>query len=189
MTAGAGHLLCEYHRKNHYVYNLFRKHAFPATLNPVENNVWGTKYGTGTFKNFFAKTLKIKEYCNSPYEYFLTETGETKRMDLGPSIKGIPVYSYEDLLKDPLKNVYLYCHSSSNLQIPDKTIDLVVTDPPYYDNVQYSELSDFYYVWLHLALKDIYPWFLSPLAPKEEEVVKNIKMGKTVSLESHGGRL
>lgn len=172
-------LLCEYHRKNHYVYNLFRKHAFPATLNPVENNIWGTKYGTGTFKNFFAKTLKIKEYCNSPYEYFLTKTGETKRKDLGPSIKGIPVYSYEDLLKDPLKNVYLYCHSSSNLQIPDKTIDLVVTDPPYYDNVQYSELSDFYYVWLHLALKDIYPWFLPPLAPKEEEVVKNIKMGKT----------
>ncbi len=179
-------LLCEYHRKNHYIYNLFRKHAFPATLNPVENNVWGTKYGTGTFKNFFAKTLKIKEYCNSPYEYFITKTGETKRKDLGPSIKGVPVYSYEDLLKNSLNNVYLYCHSSSNIQIPDKTIDLVVTDPPYYDNVQYSELSDFYYVWLHLALKEIYPWFLSPLAPKEEEVVKNIKMGKTATNYQEG---
>lgn len=37
----------------------------------------------------------------------------------------------------------------------DKTFDLIVTDPPYYDDVPYSELSDFYYVWLKRALSDV----------------------------------
>jgi adenine-specific DNA methylase len=172
-------LLCEYHRKNHYVYNLFRKHAFPATLNPVENNVWGVKYGTGTFKNFFEKTIRIKKYCISPYEYYITDTGEAERKSMERSIKGKVVSSYKKLLQDPLERIYLYCDSSHDISIPDNQIDLVITDPPYYDNVQYAELSDFYYVWLKLALENHYPWFNSTLSPKKDEVVKNVKAGKT----------
>ena len=38
---------------------------------------------------------------------------------------------------------------------PDERFDLIVTDPPYYDDVPYAELSDFYYVWLKRALSDI----------------------------------
>ncbi len=37
----------------------------------------------------------------------------------------------------------------------DRTFDLIVTDPPYYDDVPYTELSDFYYVWLKRALSDV----------------------------------
>ncbi len=48
--------------------------------------------------------------------------------------------------------------SATNLpQIIDGSITAVVADPPYADNVQYSELADFFYVWLRLALKDRYP--------------------------------
>ncbi|MFX0013109.1 MAG: DUF1156 domain-containing protein [Promethearchaeota archaeon] len=175
-------LLCEYHRKNHYIYNLFRKHAFPATLNPVENNVFGTaKFGTGTFKNFFSKTIRIKQFCRNPYEYYITEEGNTNRQSMKRSIKGRVVSSYSKLMQDPTENIYLYCHSSDQIQVPDNSVNLVVTDPPYYDNVQYSELSDFYYVWLRLGLKDHYPWFSSTLTPKKEEIVKNIKIGKKSS--------
>ncbi len=172
-------LLCEYHRKNHYIYNLFRKHAFPATLNPVENNVWGAKLGTGTFKNFFAKTIRIKEFCQKPYEYYIAENGEAKRQPMIRPIVAKTVSSYPALLKNPSESVYLYCGSSDQIQIPGNSIDLVITDPPYYDNVQYAELSDFYYVWLRLGLKDYYPWFGAPLTPKKAEIVKNVKIGKT----------
>lgn len=172
-------LLCEYHRKNHYIYNLFRKHAFPATLNPVENNVFGTaKYGTGSFKNFFTKTMRIKEYCQNPYEYYITEDGNTKRQSMTRSINGIVVSSYSELMQELSENIYLYCHSSHEIQIPQKSVDLVITDPPYYDNVQYAELSDFYYVWLRLGLKEYYPWFNPPFTPKKAEIVKNSRMGK-----------
>ncbi|KUI42942.1 hypothetical protein AU198_07660 [Mycobacterium sp. GA-1199] len=51
---------------------------------------------------------------------------------------------------------------------------VVSTDPPYYDNIGYSDLSDFFYVWLRRSLKRIYPDLLSTvLVPKAEELVAN----------------
>jgi adenine-specific DNA methylase len=57
-------------------------------------------------------------------------------------------------------------------------VDFVVTDPPYFDNVMYSELADFFYVWLRLVLKDRYPWFVPEHSRREEELVQNEKEGK-----------
>jgi putative DNA methylase len=49
---------------------------------------------------------------------------------------------------------------------------IVSTDPPYYDNIAYGDLSDFFYVWLRRSLKSIYPTLLATLAvPKAEELV------------------
>ncbi|ASW95177.1 DUF1156 domain-containing protein [Mycobacterium intracellulare] len=51
---------------------------------------------------------------------------------------------------------------------------LVSTDPPYYDNIGYSDLSDFFYVWLRRTLRPIYPKLLSTmLVPKADELVAN----------------
>ncbi len=49
---------------------------------------------------------------------------------------------------------------------------LISTDPPYYDNIGYADLSDFFYVWLRRALKPVFPELFSTLAvPKAEELV------------------
>lgn len=49
---------------------------------------------------------------------------------------------------------------------------LISTDPPYYDNIGYADLSDFFYVWMRRALKSVYPsLFLTMSVPKEEELV------------------
>lgn len=51
---------------------------------------------------------------------------------------------------------------------------VVVTDPPYYDNIGYADLSDFFYVWLRPLLSDIYPeLFISMSTPKADEMVAN----------------
>lgn len=51
---------------------------------------------------------------------------------------------------------------------------LLSTDPPYYDNVEYAELSDFFYVWLRRTLRKTYPdLFSTVLVPKSEELVAN----------------
>lgn len=51
---------------------------------------------------------------------------------------------------------------------------LLSTDPPYYDNIGYSDLSDFFYVWQRRTLQSIYPLLLSTLlVPKAEELVAN----------------
>jgi putative DNA methylase len=49
---------------------------------------------------------------------------------------------------------------------------VVATDPPYYDNISYADLSDFFYVWLRRTLKPVYPQLFATLAvPKAEELV------------------
>lgn len=62
--------------------------------------------------------------------------------------------------------------SSTRLPYSDGFFDAVLTDPPYYDNVPYSDLSDFFYVWLKRAIGNIHPdLFATPLCPKREEIV------------------
>ncbi len=52
------------------------------------------------------------------------------------------------------------------------THKLISTDPPYYDNIGYADLSDFFYVWLRKSLKPIFPGLYATLAvPKAEELV------------------
>lgn len=62
--------------------------------------------------------------------------------------------------------------SATYLSYPDNFFDAVITDPPYYDNVPYSYLSDFFYVWLKRTIGDLYPeLFATPMTPKTEEIV------------------
>jgi putative DNA methylase len=58
--------------------------------------------------------------------------------------------------------------------IPQYGFDVIITDPPYYGNVQYAELSDYFYVWFKRVLKDAYPEaFTAVETPKQEEAVAN----------------
>jgi len=62
--------------------------------------------------------------------------------------------------------------SATQLNIPDESVDAVLTDPPYYDNVPYAELSDFFYVWFKRMIPEALPdLFSTPLVPKKEEAV------------------
>ena len=50
--------------------------------------------------------------------------------------------------------------------------NVVATDPPYYDNIGYADLADFFYVWLRRSLSDVYPELLGTvLTPKADEIV------------------
>ncbi len=71
-------------------------------------------------------------------------------------------------------NAHIQQASATNLLHPDDYFDAVITDPPYYDNVPYADLSDFFYVWFKRALGDIFPeLFSTPLTPKRLEIVAN----------------
>ncbi len=62
--------------------------------------------------------------------------------------------------------------SATDIPFPTNYFDAVITDPPYYDNVPYSDLSDFFYVWLKRAIGDLHPeLFATPLTPKSKEIV------------------
>ena len=68
------------------------------------------------------------------------------------------------------------CHASSTdlAQFEDSSIDLVITDPPFGGLLHYSELSDFFYVWMRLTLAKKYPSvFTTEYTPKSMEAVAN----------------
>ena len=72
-------------------------------------------------------------------------------------------------------SITISCQSGDALyHIEDHSIDAVVMDPPYYDNVMYAELSDFFYVWLKRTAGYVYPeLFTRMLTDKENEAVAN----------------
>lgn len=71
--------------------------------------------------------------------------------------------------------VTITCRSGADLaHIGERSVDVVVMDPPYYDNVMYAELSDFFYVWLKRTAGFVYPQlFTALLTDKEQEAVAN----------------
>ena len=64
------------------------------------------------------------------------------------------------------------CQLDAAKEIYEIDFPLVSTDPPYYDNIGYADLSDFFYVWLRRSLRQIYPeLFNLMLVPKAEELI------------------
>jgi adenine-specific DNA methylase len=68
----------------------------------------------------------------------------------------------------------------------DETFDAVISDPPYYDAIQYGDLSDFFFVWLKRSVSPLYPdLFLTPLTPKQQEIIENRADKKSAEYVSH----
>lgn len=75
---------------------------------------------------------------------------------------------------DP-KTIQINLSSADSLyHIADKSVDAIVTDPPYYGTIQYAEMSDFFYCWMKRTLGDIFPeLFYLELTDKDQEAVAN----------------
>lgn len=80
-----------------------------------------------------------------------------------------------DLLgENASQNVTVLNGSAANLAVDDSIVDVICLDPPYYNNVQYAELSDYFYVWQKRTFRDLYPdWFSRRLTNKVDEAVAN----------------
>ncbi len=171
-------MLCEYNRTANKLEGVYKRHTILSRHQPMENNIWGTKYGRGTFSGEFDKMRAGKEFCVDAYEKYV-ENGETKQRDGVGKIEG---YVTDDPKKlgDPVEgsddaeyNVHLRCGTSEYLPIEGESVDAVITDPPYYDNVMYAEVADFYYVWLKQVLEEEYDHFTAELTPKASEIVSD----------------
>jgi adenine-specific DNA methylase len=74
----------------------------------------------------------------------------------------------------PKPLIRITCASADSLPLQDASVDCVVMDPPYYDNVMYAELSDYFYVWLKRTAGLLYPeLFTGHLTDKDREAVAN----------------
>jgi putative DNA methylase len=80
-----------------------------------------------------------------------------------------------DVMKNEVGSVaaaFVERGSATTLPWLDGSFDAVITDPPYYDNIQYAALSDFFYVWLKRTIGHLYPeHFSAEVSPKKSEAV------------------
>ena len=161
-------LLCKYETKWDKISAAFAIPAYHPTERIAENNVWGGRYGRGTFVKCYRKLLLAKgvslrtrndgdvEYIPIEVPYHFTNVARSYRK-----------------LKSDEQNALLKCSDAERMNfVPSGSIDIVLTDPPYFDNFTYSRLSDFFYVWLRIALSDIYPrTFGSSTSRRKQEIV------------------
>lgn len=123
---------------------LFAVHGYRHITRPVEVNPW-VSGARGTFPNAVNKIRKAIAYAKAPTDLHPDggrgPTGKSA-LPAGPVGKD-PKEFFAGKVRKAVKT-----HSSISLAgIPDGSVDLVLTDPPYFDNISYSELSDFYLAW------------------------------------------
>jgi putative DNA methylase len=101
----------------------------------------------------------------------LAFSGGNFNASIGPLFAAGKGSNIEGVASTPI----ISCGSGDSLpHIATGSVDAVVMDPPYYDNVMYAELSDFFYVWLKRTAGLLYPeLFMAPLTNKEDEAVAN----------------
>lgn len=137
----------------------------------VENSIFA-HLGRGNWNSSIETLLEALDWLKSPTELVSNERLNVKFPGIGSQTSG---KSTKIALGDPLLGAETYCGSSTDLaHVPTASLDLVITDPPFGGLLHYSELSDFFYVWLRLALKDKYPdYFTADYTPKSLEAVAN----------------
>ncbi|CAO3375349.1 DNA methyltransferase [Azospirillum argentinense] len=126
------------------VRHMFSHHILKPERTPLEANPWGTPKSSGAFSTLYSsRILRGLEYRNNPYE--IGPGGEGKVFGLSVPMGHEAAATWDGFANG--KSVYLSCGSSANTDIPDGSVDAVVTDPPFFDNVNYSQLADFFHVW------------------------------------------
>jgi adenine-specific DNA methylase len=170
-SINANNFFCFYNKGRYELEPLFGGHHYAPPSDPVENNVWGTERGRGTFIRYVEKLKRGINYKKKPFEKSFEDK---ERVMIDERILGYSADNIKELASGR-GDYYLVCGTSEDLLfIPNNIkVDAIITDPPYYDNVMYSELADFFYVWLRLGLREKYPWFQSVSSINKREIVKN----------------
>jgi putative DNA methylase len=147
-------------------WHIGRDHFAPHFGNPnyapknnvIEVGLWTRGYGS--WSSTISSVSEGTRWAGSPWEPVIRLEGSAKsdRIELGDPV---------------LPGGTLLCKSSSELtEFQDNTFDLVITDPPFGDNIFYSDLSNFFHAWLRLALRHEYPDLFGPTkTPNAQEAL------------------
>lgn len=130
------------------VRHMFSHHILKPERVPLEAHPWGTPASSGSFSTLFqSRLMRAHEYKLVPTDLVLTGVKVVRVGGLSTTTESSVVDSWP---ANGLRQgtVYLRADDSSCTDIPAESVDLIVTDPPYMDNVHYSELADFFHVWL-----------------------------------------
>ncbi len=135
------------------VRHMFAHHILKPEMMPIEANIWGTSKSSGAFSRLFrSRVERAIDYKADPFELRLNGAKSTKVRGINRQM-ALPIANTFAQFQSDSKAVYLSVGDSSYTDLADDSIDLVITDPPFFDNVHYSQLADFFYYWLNQTLE------------------------------------
>jgi adenine-specific DNA methylase len=139
--------------------------------NIIENSVFSA-LGRGNWISCSEIIIEGEEWTKNPWEPASVETLARLHPELAKAVSG---KSEKVFPSDPVRGAtVLQCSSTELTHYQDSSIDLVITDPPFGGLLHYSELADFFHVWMRLPLKGKYPEIFGPeYTPKAMEAVAN----------------
>jgi putative DNA methylase len=130
------------------VRHMFSHHILKPERTPLEAHPWGTRASSGSFSTLFqSRLLRAQAYKLAPTDQVRVGDQIERVAGLSAQTEAAVVDSWSALEQSP-GAVYLRTGDSSKSDLPDASVDLVITDPPYMDNVHYSELADIFHAWL-----------------------------------------
>ena len=154
--------------------------------------------GDGTTRSVIANTMSMQAFpFNTRYAEWnqLVENGGylwamekiiesvSELVKLLPSKESIESSNDNDSKsKDIRQAITIYNSDATSIPLDDNSVDAIIVDPPYYDNVMYGETSDFFYIWLKKTVGDLFPeYFKTELTNKTDEAVANVSLYRDVS--------
>lgn len=180
-------MLCRYDTMALKSLDIFSVHGFPVGLVQCESNFMGLAshnggtIGSGGWFNITEKYTKAKAYCIRPFETREENGRKTQVFTSGEWIGSQDLHR-----RHPDRSVTLRSLSAMEAEIPAASLDAVLTDPPYFGNVQYAELMDFCYVWLRRLVGRSEPAFGLESTRNPDELTGNVTMDRDLAHFAEG---
>lgn len=177
-------MLCRYDTMALKSLDIFSVHGFPVGLVQCESNLLGitsdrgTNVGSGGWTNIVDKYRKAKEYCDTPFEIQYVNSRKVR----------VPVereWIGEHRAGWRSRSIDVHCTSATEAKLASESLDAVLTDPPYFGNVQYAELMDFCFVWLRKLVPNA-DGFSKTTTRAPDELTVNLTEGRGVEHFTEG---
>ncbi|WP_031077650.1 DNA methyltransferase [Streptomyces sp. NRRL WC-3742] len=139
------------------VRHMFSNHILKPERMPLEAHPWGTPASSGAFSTLYrSRIIRAWEYKRRPHDLVTVSGAPERRFGLSEPLEC--ELGDSRAFSEGSSRAYVGTGSSATVDLPDDSVDLVITDPPFMDNVHYSELADFFHAWLrNLKPFDGYP--------------------------------
>ena len=155
-------LLCGYKgarkRRPGAIRHTFAHHAYSFPYTAAENNPLYPKRASGNLHNlFYGRIKQARRWAAAPEERRIINGQAHKVVIHGEKDGGLEVTDPASL-GSGARRFLLMQDSSAALRLDSCSVDFVITDPPYFDSVQYSDLAAFFRVWLRQLVPDAGDW-------------------------------
>ncbi|MDI6768836.1 MAG: DNA methyltransferase [Anaerolineales bacterium] len=139
--------------------HVFSHHAYLFPYTAAENNPVNSQRSSGNLQSLFKDRLERgRRWALAPVERKIDQNGKVYLFKIHGEFDGGTEVADQNELKAGNQKHLLIQGNSSHIPVNDESVDFVVTDPPYYDSVQYSDLAAFFRVWLACLLPDEIDW-------------------------------